>query len=680
MAMYVPPRRCRDAVGALQHRNQGNGTEHQAVVSNPVIKQSAAWLFLVICAITVLVYLPGLSGDYMFDDTGNLLENRSLDIESLDLDALGKAAFSARSGVLRRPVSMASFALNRYFFGIHPFPHKVINLGIHLATGLLLFLLARMLVAHYRQQLRPQLSDRAVFWLPLAVTALWLVHPLNLTSVLYIVQRMTSLAALFTVAGLCLYVIGRRRMLDGKHGMSWLLAGLFGCGALAILSKETGVLLPLYMLVIEIALFRFRDSRGRTDRGVALLFVLTLLLPALLAGLYLALKPAHLLNYAARDFTLGERLLTEGRVVVFYLKMIVMPRIQELGLYHDDIAVSRALLDPPATLYALLALAALLAAAAALWRRAPLVSLGILWFFAGHALESTIFPLEIAHEHRNYLAGFGILLAFAGAVAESPLHNLRPLTHTALPLLVLLLFSWTTWQRSTQWMDNVEHAIHEARHHPDSARAVFSAGRIHARLALNGHEPSEADAFRYLARAALLDPAGIMPEITMIKLGYLLGKPPGAQLFDEVHRKLVNYPLTPSDITSLQELAECSNEHCQVPVEQMERIFAAALQSGSARITSVYGFYTINKRGNFDKGLELFNRAVEISPDEPQYWKNLINLLIVMARFDEAEQRLGQFRAVDPVGSSEHDYRMLQEEIDRIRAERSRPGNDTGNS
>jgi hypothetical protein len=435
------------------------------------------------------------------------------------------------------------------------------------------------------------------------------------------------------------------------------------------------------MLVIEFTLFRFRDSQGRVSRPVSVFFFLFLLLPAILACLFLVLRPESFLNYNARDFTLLERLLTQPRIILFYLRMIIAPTVQELGLYHDDIPVSHGLLDPPATLYALLALAALLATGAGLRRRAPLVSLGILWFFAGHTLESSIFPLEMTHEHRNYLADFGILLACAGALAELPLQRLKPLTHAALPVLMLLVFSYTTWARSMQWSDNVEHAIHEARHHPDSPRAVFSAGRIHARLALAGRQESESEAYRYLSRAAELDSAGIMPEITMIKLGYLLKKPVSQQLFDATYDKLTNYPLKPSDITSLQELADCAGSHCQVPAEEMERIFGAALKSGNARIVSVYGFYTINKRGNFDKGLQLFNQAVEIHPGEPQYWKNLINLLIVMARFDEAEQRLGQFRALELVGSSEDDYRSLQEEIDRIRLERNRSGNaDTGNS
>ncbi len=181
------------------------------------------------------------------------------------------------------------------------------------------------------------MSDRAAYWLPVVVSALWLVHPLNLTPVLYIVQRMTSLAALFTVCGLCLYTLGRLRMLAGNHGTGFIITGLVVFGGLATLSKETGVLLPLYMLVIEISLFRFRDHNGRVSRTITGYFGIIILTPLCLFLLVMLTNPESLLNYHSRDFTLLERVLTEARVLVFYLKLIIMPTITELGLYHDDI-------------------------------------------------------------------------------------------------------------------------------------------------------------------------------------------------------------------------------------------------------------------------------------------------------------------------------------------------------
>ena len=245
---------------------------------------------------------------------------------------------------------------------------------------------------------------------------------------------MTSLATLFLVCGLCLYVAGRLRMLDNRRGLPLILTGLLVFGGLAIFSKENGALLPLYMLVVEMTLFRFRGSKGQADKAVIIFFLATVAIPAGLLLLYLSMHPAAVLGgYSGRNFTLTERLLTESRVLVFYLKMIIMPSITELGLYHDDIAVSRGLLEPPTTLYSLITLSGLLLGALLLLKKRPLVSLGILWFFAGHVLESSIYPLEIAHEHRNYLADYGILLAASMAVTQAPLRRMAPANSNCCP-------------------------------------------------------------------------------------------------------------------------------------------------------------------------------------------------------------------------------------------------------
>ena len=90
---------------------------------------AAHWLFAAICLLTIAIYIPGLAGDYMFDDMPNLLHNKQLDIQTLDTESLQGAIFSSGSGELRRPVSMLSFTLNRYFFGIAPFSHKVVNVS-----------------------------------------------------------------------------------------------------------------------------------------------------------------------------------------------------------------------------------------------------------------------------------------------------------------------------------------------------------------------------------------------------------------------------------------------------------------------------------------------------------------------------------------------------------------------
>ncbi len=208
---------------------------------------AATLLFVLIGVLTAAIYLPGLAGDYVFDDLPNLLHNKRLQIDSLHMESLQGAAFSSGAGILRRPVSMVSFALNRYFFGVAPYSYKVVNLVIHLLTGLGLFLFSRLLVRTYRLYHKPDLPEAAVAWLPVVVSGLWLVHPLNLTSVLYIVQRMTSLATLFMVCGLCLYVAGRHRMLDNQRGLPLILTGLLVFGGLATLQQgERGPAAAVY--------------------------------------------------------------------------------------------------------------------------------------------------------------------------------------------------------------------------------------------------------------------------------------------------------------------------------------------------------------------------------------------------------------------------------------------------
>ena len=149
--------------------------------------------------LTAFAYWPGLHGDFVLDDFPNLLENRALQIDSFSLEAFWQAALSSGAGTLRRPLSMFSFAVNHYLSEYDPLAYKVTNLGIHLLCGIALFVLTSRLLSAYREFCDEDVPQATVRWAPMVVAAFWLIHPINVTGVLYIVQRMTSLAALFTV-------------------------------------------------------------------------------------------------------------------------------------------------------------------------------------------------------------------------------------------------------------------------------------------------------------------------------------------------------------------------------------------------------------------------------------------------------------------------------------------------
>lgn len=266
---------------------------------------------------------------------------------------------------------------------------KLTNLVIHLLNGLLLFLLLRRLpglAAHGRPAATASGEPLA-----LLVTALWLLHPINLTSVLYVVQRMESLAQVFVLLGLILYVEARSRLAAGQAGFPWRLwLGVPACVVAGVAAKETAVLLPVLTLVLEFTLFRTRPG----GRQMVAFHVVFLLVPALVGLAWLLPRTMDSPAWAFRDFTMGERLLTQPGVLLSYLAWTVLPLPGFFGFYRDAWPVSSGLLQPWTTLPALAGLVVLVAAVFVLRRRRPLVTLGLGWFLAAHLLTATFLPLE----------------------------------------------------------------------------------------------------------------------------------------------------------------------------------------------------------------------------------------------------------------------------------------------
>ncbi|MEQ8497739.1 MAG: hypothetical protein RLW42_26260, partial [Gammaproteobacteria bacterium] len=357
------------------------------------------------------------------------------------------------------PMTMLSFALDALVYRDDWSGWKATNVALHLLTGLVLYLL---FVAIGTQVLRDAARGRE---LALVATALWLIHPLQVSTVLYTVQRMTVLATLFTVLGLWLYARGRVAHQHGRRGAVAILAGLLVCTPLAALSKESGALLPFLAGALELTVF----AGAARPRWLAPVLLALTVLPALV-GLWLFLREdaAFLLRgYALRDFGPLERLLTEPRVILLYLRWILLPRWQDYGFYHDDIRVSESLSGDPAATAALALVAALLGVTIALRRRTPLLACGLAVFLVGLALESSFIGLDLAFEHRTYLplAGFGLIAARGLAMLGRG--RVRHLVAATAGAVLLLL----TATRVLVWGDPGQFHAHALAAHPASTRA-----------------------------------------------------------------------------------------------------------------------------------------------------------------------------------------------------------------
>lgn len=634
-------------------------------------------LLAALLALTVLVYSPGLSGGFLFDDMPNIVDNDSVHLEALTFADLRDAALSVHAVHLSRPVSMVSFALNYWATGLDPFYFKLTNLVIHLINGVLLYLLTRTLLAALRWRgIAPPTQPT---WLALIIAAAWLLHPLNMSATLYVVQRMASLAALFTFSGLLFYALGRLRQQDGRGGTALIALSLLLCGPLAILSKENGALLPFMLFVLEATFFRFKAQRITTRRGVIAFQSVAAVLPALFILGYLATHLDWLREmYTTRDFTLEERLLTQARVLFFYLRLILVPDISAMGLYHDDIALSHSLMDPPITLAAVLGMAVLVAIAVAAKRRAPVLSFGIVFFLVGHSMESSVLSLEIAHEHRNYMPSYAIIFClFYFLLSGASSATSRRLRLIAVVTLLLFL-AGTSAVRASYWGNSEIQATIEAHNHPYSARSLYELGRyyfdkISADPQLTSEfYPKARELFERTPRLDEYNPSGLF---ALIQLNGLVGLPPEQEWLDDLQRRLRETPIAQFVVAMLSRLNECHQLHqCKtITNQQMENLFNAALVNPTlpnwmrARLLADLAAHAMYAQ-NFNAALGYARAALAYEPKYVQHYLNLASVLFQVGQITAARKELAIAEDM-PLSSKERErFASLQAAIGSAQA------------
>jgi len=617
-------------------------------------------------AVAMFVYRPGLSGGFALDDYTNVVDNAALDMPDLGWQSLSHAMFSFQAGPTMRPVSMLSFALNRFFAGGNDaMSYKATNLAIHLVNGLLVFVLLLRLLDIFRQRIAPQLSKERLDWLALICGGLWILHPLNVMPVLYVVQRETALSATFILLGLNAYVWARQRHIDGRRGIWLLWTAVPSLTLVAVLSKESGALLPVYALVIELFMFRFRGPGNGLSRSIAAFFGLFLVLPGC-AGLAWMLMAHHggFLDYSGRNFDLRERLMSETRVVWSYIRWTVWPDPRDLGLYHDDIAISQGLLHPATTVFSILGLAGLVAACIGFHRRMPLVAMGIAWFLGGQLMESTIFPLELMFEHRCYLPDLGLMLAVLSLLMplRDPAHW-RVVRYAAAGV-ALALCATVTWMRAYDWRNNLEFAAAEAHHHPESPYATYMLGQTYANIALLDDPNQYGNAIATLRAASAVPNSTVIADVSLILVEAQLKGAIDADVMPRIAAKVSDRKLAASDIQGLSALGDCVDKrNCKVKAADMQAIFHAALanpymaqlKDTHANILVIYGNYESIMDQNYQKARDLMAEAAALVPTEPQYRENLVTMDISLqdaARAQEdmaALKRLNYFGHLDPV-------------------------------
>ncbi len=475
---------------------------------------------LLIAATGLLAYFNTFTVPFQFDDVSNIERNPIVkDLRYFtDLPGLSRLEKSGLYYVPYRSryVGYLSFALNYYFHGLDVAGYHITNLVIHCINALLVYwIVALTFRTPFFRTRNSGLDARGI---ALFSALLFVAHPVQTQAVTYIVQRFTSLAALFYLLSLALYVRWRTVSFPAPdagpethrlRSALWYLASLISA-VLAMKTKETAFTLP-----VAIALYELLFCEGNPRRRLLFVtpFLLTLLIiPLTLVGVDRPL--GALLNDMGDKtalmgpLTRGEYLATQLRVIVTYLRLLVLPVGQNLDY---DYPVFRTFIAPEVLLSLLLHLA-LIGAAVFLWLRSrrttPLLRLpafGVFWFYLTLSVESSIVPIaDVIFEHRLYLPSVGACIALTACAFIAAQQSGKG--RWLVPVLAgaVIIFSGAAFARNRIWQSEVSLWEDVVRKSPERSRGYHNLGLAYIKnnemlkalgayskaIALDPYEPS----------------------------------------------------------------------------------------------------------------------------------------------------------------------------------------------
>jgi len=639
--------------------------EYNRPTSHPI----PDWLLcLLLAAVAIGIYSNTIGGPFVFDDHENIGRNPHLQLTRIDWQTLYDAAFN---GVIStRPVSYVSFALNYYFHGYSVDGYHWINIIIHAVNGILLYLFLKQtlnLVTPETERLidvsdghtggaghwMPDLRSQVAFFSAL----LWVSHPVQTQAVAYIVQRMTSMAAMFYLVALLFYVRARLAPTIARSAILWMGVGI--SGVLAMGSKEIAVTLPVVILFYE--LFFFRNLRVTRAWVIAALIGLLIFTGIVVVSMG-SVDPVHLVmkGYHSRDFGPGQRLLTEFRVVIFFLSLIAFPHPSRLNLDHD-FGLSRGLLDPPTTLAAIVAILGFLGVAAVLAKRDRFISFCILWFFGNLALESSVIALEIVFEHRLYLPSMMVFPVLVLLIFRSVKATWASRGIVCAAIIVCMFW---TMDRNRVWQNEI--ALHRdtVAKSPSKARPYYGLGRA---LAEQGNYR---EAVNMLQEAVRLDPGYVQARNRLGSALAMLGESEGAAA--QFHKVI---ELDPGYVGAYFNLGKYYENKSDYAAAAALFRHAAALSPGMAqtvyRLAWLLSTCPDDQVRNGPQALSWAERLIRITgAQDPLALATLSAAMAENGRFDEAVQLAQQAEVAARAYGMAELKKTIRKQLDTYRSNR----------
>jgi len=443
--------------------------------------------FFSLLLLILIPYSNTFDASWHFDDRNNIVKNTTLHLTEFNLENIKKTFFASPTigdNRLYRPTACLSFALNYYFGKTRVFGYHLVNLMIHFLAAFFLYLFIHSTL---NLPLLKEKYGQNSYFIALLGTVLWAINPVQTQAVTYIVQRMASMAGMFYIAAMYFYLKGRTSAQLSARILSYM--GCIVSGVLAFGSKENAIMLPISILVFD--LFVIQGVSKKNVKRFLWFLSIVVVVCALTALVLSGPSLFRFQNFTSMDpnrgFSPAERLLTEPRVILFYLSLLFYPMPNRLCLEHD-IAVSTGFLTPPSTLIAIAVVLCMLILCLAGAKKWPLISFCIIFFFLNHLIEGSFILLELVFEHRNYIPSMllfvPVSIMITRALGIFSQKKWMQFVLCAFMVAVLITFGHGTFIRNIIWKNDglLYHDVVEKN--PISPRAYHNLGSYYFKIGL----------------------------------------------------------------------------------------------------------------------------------------------------------------------------------------------------
>jgi Flp pilus assembly protein TadD len=590
----------------------------------------AGFILLFFAGLVFCLYSNSLESPFIFDDVQKIAENAHIRITQFSAKEIVASGLKSSK---TRFLPFISLAVNYYFHQYDPFGYHIVNVCIHILTGFFLYLfLSATLKISPRQTLQDH-ADSIAF----VAALIWLIHPVQTQSVTYIIQRMNSLASMFFILSIWCYV--KARVEGGRRKWLWY-AGSAVVWLLSLGCKQNAVTLPFFVFLYEWFFFQGLDKKWLRRSLPFVLGIVVLLV--FIALVYTDFQPLekikHIRDYSENQFTMAQRALTQPRVVMHYISLLIFGHPSRLNLDYD-FALSYSLINPFTTLLSLAAIVGLLILGVYMAKKEPLIAFGIFWFFGNLVIESSVIPLALVFEHRLYLPS--MLVFLVPVVLGHRYIKLIWLRAGLLCLAVVVLCVWTyqrnrVWESDlSMWTDVVNKAPGKARPHLNLGLALADRDRMdeaiqHYRKSL-GINPNYAEAHN--------------------NLGIVLAKQEHTEEAIGHYRKALQIKADYTDAHNNLAAALSEQGHTEEAIKHYR--YAQQLDPYNEKAQNNLGLEFF-RQGRINEAIQYYRKALQINPLYPEAQFNWGAALVRLGRSDQAIGHFQKALQLDPGHAEAH--------------------------